>query len=104
MVAAVQQSLDDDIQAFGNVLRKDNIFAVLAAEEAAKLFAGGKNKVLGIGCAGTAADVGACIGNILINCVSNCLWLGKGGAGVVEINLLHFPYLLMLRLFYHIII
>ena len=72
--------------------------------EAAKLLASGKNKVLGIGRAGTAADVGACMCNILINCVSNCLWLGKGGAGVVEINLLHFPYLLMLRLFYHIII
>ena len=104
MFAAMQQSLGDDIQAFGNVLRKDNIFAVLAAEKAAKLLASGKNKVFGIGCAGTAADVGACVGNILINCVSNCLWLRKGGAGVVKINLLHFPYLLMLRLFYHIII
>ena len=104
MVAAVQQSLDDDIQAFGNVLRKDNIFAVLAAEKAAKLLASGKNKVLGSGRAGTAADVGTCMCNILINCVSNCLWLGKGGAGVVEINFAAFPYLLMLRLFYHIII
>ena len=59
MVAAMQQSFDDDIQAFGNVLRQDNIFAVLAAEKAAKLLAGGKNKVLGIGRSGTAADVGA---------------------------------------------
>ena len=49
MVAAVQESFDDDIQAFGNILRKDNIFAVLAAEKAAKLLAGGKNKVFGIG-------------------------------------------------------
>lgn len=77
MVAAMQQSFDDDIQAFGNVLRKDNIFAVLAAEESAKLLAGGKDKVLGIGCAGTAADIGACIGNILINCVSTACGLGK---------------------------
>ena len=89
MVAAAQQSLDDDVQAFGDILRKNYIFAILCAEKFAEQLARRVDEVFAAGGAGAAADIGACVRDILVNGVSNHLRLGEGGAGIVEINLLH---------------
>ena len=89
MVAATQQSLDDDVQAFGDILCKNYIFTVLCAEKIAEQLARRVDEVFAAGGAGAAADVGACVCDILVNGVSNHLRLGEGGAGIVEINLLH---------------
>ena len=89
MVAAAQQSLDDDVQAFSDILRKNYIFTVLCAEKIAEQLARRVDEAFATGGAGAAADVGACVCDILVNGVSNHLRLGEGGAGIVEINLLH---------------
>ena len=89
MVAAAQQSLDDEVQAFGDILRKNYIFAVLSTKKFAEQLARRIDKVFAAGGTCAAADVGACVRNILVNGVSNHLRLGKGGAGIIEINLLH---------------
>lgn len=91
MVPGPQQALQQDVQAFGDVLGERHASAVRPVEQAAQLLAGAQHRLLRLirPLIAAPADVAAAAGDIVEHGLGHLGRLGEAGAGVVQINRLH---------------
>ena len=88
MVSRTKKALEQYVQTFGNVFRKNHVPAVRAVKQPAQQLPGLQNLLLHLVSRTVAApiDVGAAVGHVMVHRLGHSGGLGKGSGRVIQVN------------------